>query len=1327
MTRRVLHIVICLLAGLNSSFGQNTGFNTNPEKGFITINLPKTPESQAFEKYGNTHVNELTGTPEISIPLYVLQGKLLTTPVTLSYTGSSGIRVNQEAGWAGLGFDIITGGRITVDIKGNADGVSHWLTPDYQLGVQKIFERLGRTNPRTILTFATTQLDWGYNSVSPFDPNYPLLDDAKTVSTMAWYGAGEPDIYHASFGGQSVSYYFDMVTDSIKFLGEKSFCSITPVRNSNHTTILQWIITDAAGITYYFTPTEESKFSQPGNYGIFSGDNSTTAWLLNKIIHPAGDSVLFTYTKYGPTYPAFNWSASVAGRQDGSPATDVSNDALQNEFTLYPASLTRIETNNTAVDFILSGRSDLRGPGAKKLDEIRITDKQTNEVKRKVQFRYSYFTSYGQSPYTAQLPDSLKICAQLRLRLDSVFIADSATSIPPYRFHYFTASGPDKYSFSQDHWGFYNGTNNTMGYTGYGGPVSPKNLIPKQADLIAEKILPPSVVSGVTPPADGYALSRQCDTFSLKAMTLDTIIYPTGGKTALTMEAHRSNYISPSATITGGGLRVKRVADINPDGSVALVADYTYSGGVYQGAINYLTLPLSIVPLATAEINYPLITSMSNNGLANEGDFLVGYAQVKKTYKYDLDQGTTGSVIKYFNVPQPYQLAVSTSIEPRAAVFPVKTLNPLGTGDSVLVNNAGGLLYLNPNFYGLAPTPLKQLDGKMTKEEYYDNNNQLIKSVQYYYSQKEYAEKLYSIKVKENYSGGAALGESAESSVSPQKTYRTMEFNGVRRFTMAVSPAKSFYTRLDSTIEKTYQGLDPLIRKKTYQYNQDYQQEGEIIDNSDGTQTITKTLTSLALGKMQQGNAGNPETNDLLSLRAAHIYDLPVEQTLIRRNTAGDSLVLGSKLYVYAYSLPKKSYSMESATPPVYRSEFTPLSLSTPNANNGYTTTLQMDSRYKPEDTAGYTPSNLLQDISSTAGNRSYVWDEYHNNILAQALNAASKDIAYTSFENSAYGNWSLVPAAITTDNTSPSGSKVYSLTSGSISRNNLDAEKEYVVSYWSNTSSQFVNGTGGTAGPALNGWTCYEHIINNPAAGNITVSGSGTIDELRLFPKDALMNTFTYSPVYGLISQCDANNHFVYYEYDEALRVIRIRDEKRNILKQFEYKYNNQLSFPYGNVTKVSNAVKNNCPPGYTGTVSYPYTVPANKYGSFISQADADAKAQADADQNGQLYANLNGTCTPAFSFTPAGSWYIPSNSFTLSGSNGVSFSIVIAGTYPSVYNSQLATITGALYLPTADRQVSCSSMGKTFLIKFTPSGQVFITGPSFSGSVALSGSYQR
>jgi hypothetical protein len=64
-----------------------------------------------------------------------------------------------------------------------------------------------------------------------------------------------------------------------------------------------------------------------------------------------------------------------------------------------------------------------------------------------------------------------------------------------------------------------------------------------------------------------------------------------------------------------------------------------------------------------------------------------------------------------------------------------------------------------------------------------------------------------------------------------------------------------------------------------------------------------------------------------------------------------------------------------------------------------------------------------------------------------------------------------------------------------------------------------------------------------------------------------------------------------------------------------------------YYNVRLQVDATKNNCPKGYTGT-TVTYIVPAKKYSSTLSQAEADAKALADLNANKQTYANNCGRC---------------------------------------------------------------------------------------------------
>jgi hypothetical protein len=57
-----------------------------------------------------------------------------------------------------------------------------------------------------------------------------------------------------------------------------------------------------------------------------------------------------------------------------------------------------------------------------------------------------------------------------------------------------------------------------------------------------------------------------------------------------------------------------------------------------------------------------------------------------------------------------------------------------------------------------------------------------------------------------------------------------------------------------------------------------------------------------------------------------------------------------------------------------------------------------------------------------------------------------------------------------------------------------------------------------------------YEYDVAQGAA-SVTVSGTATIDELRLYPKSSRMRTITYDPLIGKTSECDENNRITYYE----------------------------------------------------------------------------------------------------------------------------------------------------------------------------------------------------
>jgi hypothetical protein len=81
---------------------------------------PPSPDAAAIEKFGNFPVNYSTGAPGISIPLWTIQCASLSYPIGLSYH-ASGIKVDESASMAGLGWSIDGIGAITRSVNGRPD------------------------------------------------------------------------------------------------------------------------------------------------------------------------------------------------------------------------------------------------------------------------------------------------------------------------------------------------------------------------------------------------------------------------------------------------------------------------------------------------------------------------------------------------------------------------------------------------------------------------------------------------------------------------------------------------------------------------------------------------------------------------------------------------------------------------------------------------------------------------------------------------------------------------------------------------------------------------------------------------------------------------------------------------------------------------------------------------------------------------------------------------------------------------------------------------------------------------------------------------------
>ena len=63
-------------------------------------------------------------------------------------------------------------------------------------------------------------------------------------------------------------------------------------------------------------------------------------------------------------------------------------------------------------------------------------------------------------------------------------------------------------------------------------------------------------------------------------------------------------------------------------------------------------------------------------------------------------------------------------------------------------------------------------------------------------------------------------------------------------------------------------------------------------------------------------------------------------------------------------------------------------------------------------------------------------------------------------------------------------------------------------------------------------------------------------VDDMRIQPVNSEMTTYTYIPLVGATSVSDANSNISYTEFDGFGRPEYIKDQDKNIVKKFIYKY---------------------------------------------------------------------------------------------------------------------------------------------------------------------------
>lgn len=172
MKKLIISLTVFIFPSLffvSQVFSQQPGSVSDP-----SVSVPPAPEAAALKEYVDIPISEYTGTAGVSIPLYTIQSKEVSIPISLSYH-SAGNRVSEEASWVGLGWSLNAGGVISREIKDKDDfGFEHEVTqvplPGYYTNFDNQIDKLPG-DPLTQDPFSMVSFDpipWGQIGLENF-------------------------------------------------------------------------------------------------------------------------------------------------------------------------------------------------------------------------------------------------------------------------------------------------------------------------------------------------------------------------------------------------------------------------------------------------------------------------------------------------------------------------------------------------------------------------------------------------------------------------------------------------------------------------------------------------------------------------------------------------------------------------------------------------------------------------------------------------------------------------------------------------------------------------------------------------------------------------------------------------------------------------------------------------------------------------------------------------------------------------------------------------------------------------------------------------------
>ena len=1131
----------------------------------VKFPVPPSPNAAALGKFGEIQVGLATGIPSISVPMFQWQDKLkeLSVDVSLSYH-AGGHKVQDLASNCGLGWALNAGGVISRTTRGVPDD-----GPGGYLNTPPVPNKT--TNPITHMYGYPTSSNDGVN-----DSNYGLYDSVFMIAERTV--DGEFDIFNISAGGISNKFFIDK-NGAINFLTQTNIVVTYERYPSGAQNITKFKLVDERGITYLFDVLESTDSQSENELPGAQPMACATSFFMSKMISAdKKDTVKYSYD--GPVYLYYEGGFSESGRithRAGTyqvPSTTYSHSINS---TTYSKRISLIEfPDSTNISFAYSfARADYDGDHA--LTSVTISN---GSVSRKFNLSYDYFSTaydpsagemYSDNDYTK------------RLKLLQVQQISGTDTLPPHIFEYNSQNLPPRNSKAVDHWGYYNGVSNNT--------FLPTLYIPESVGVL--------VLSGANKePVEQYT----------KASVLEKIIYPTGGSTKFTYHINDVNmpyYNNAYETDYVYGL------DENEIGN--------YVSLPFSGRTNdTVSFSVQLINNLPPPENEPwsgdcpvTITVKSTDNTVTETINTIYEVPVieslvlptNKTYQVKFETECASWLEDYY-----ISFEYIYEIEPTNKNVGGLRVERIEDNDSVgnkiitdysyvtVSNTSSGKLQNLPNYSASLSTTREIIGGNNSIDDFADyhwiRTATPEQSLTYFRGSPVIYTRVKVKKYAPTTDIGYSIHEFSDFQGSSPDSYFPFRPTQAAEWSQGLELRDSIFNSSNQLVKRTEKEWDDHL---TLQDSAKSRNMITALMWNDYDETAVYRSYATKVYNMFWGRAELKKMIDVVyngsdSLRTVttYFYDpnkfvLTKQRTL---NSKGDSL---ETRFFYPHNY---NFETDDAFNTVISKETWKKKSNTWYLTGGLVNEYdEFNSSFikqkkiiaaeildMPDQTAvgSFDPSVLKQHSSfedqvefvnydskgryteiSTRNNppTSFIWSLYPNFPIAKVSNATSTNIAYSSFETLDKGNWTY-SGTTTVHPSAPTGTKGYSLAGGNISKSGLVSGTIYTVTFWkkdSSSSVSFSNGSG-TSLVTKNGWILYTYEFTG--ATSLTISGTAYIDELRLYPKGAMMETYTYQPINGLSTQCDINNRITYYQYDGFGRLKRIKDEDGRIVKLFEYKY---------------------------------------------------------------------------------------------------------------------------------------------------------------------------